>query len=81
MFYRWINGIVGDRNSSHDEKAEIGNIFFAPSVERVFIILLTRITLWDNIAMSIFKSENSCATSSGLESYFKNIKHLTGKFS
>lgn len=79
--YRWIYEIIGDRNSSHDEKALIGNIFFAPSVERIFTILLTRIPLWGNIAMSIFRSENACATSSGLESYFKNIKHLTGKVS
>lgn len=75
---RWINEIISEINIRNDEGATIENAYFAPSLERILILILTRIPLWSNIMVKTFKSKNLCATSSGLESYFKNLKHLTG---
>lgn len=78
IFFRWINEILSELNICNDDPPSIENLYYAPRIERMCILILSRIPLWSNVMMAVFKSEKICATSSGLESYFKNIKHLTG---
>lgn len=60
------------------EKGDIENTYYAPHLEQLFTVILTRTPLWSNIMMAVFNSTNVCASSSGLESYFKNLKRFTG---
>lgn len=78
IFFRWIKEIISKLPNDLGEQANIENAYYAPHLEKIFILILTRIPLWTNIMMTVFQTESACATSSGLESYFKNLKHLTG---
>lgn len=74
--YHWLNIaknsiVIIDRKEKY-----IDNLYYSPKLERTFILILTRITLWSNIMLNTFDSQNYCPTSSGLESEFKNIKQL-----
>lgn len=72
--------IISELNISNDEQTKVVNAYHAPRIERILIVILTRITLWSNIMVPVFKSENVCATSSGLESYYKGLKNLIGRY-
>lgn len=81
--FRWIMEILSNQDFDAQNKEmieQIDNLYYAPNLEQSFILILTRIPLWSNIMMDAFGSKNECATSSGLESYFKNFKNHTGTF-
>lgn len=80
----WINSIyeaaVQRLHDRGNPSKCVDNLFYtsSPSSIRFILRTLCRIPLWSNIMNGKFKSENDCATSSGSESEFKNIKRLLG---
>lgn len=49
MFSSWIIEIISGLNVSNDEQTKIENAYYAPRLERILIVILTRISLWSNI--------------------------------
>lgn len=78
----WINSIYESAaQRCHDQSNSskcVENLFYTSSQGsiRFFLRTLCRIPLWSNIMNGKFKSGSDCATSSGSESEFKNIKKL-----
>lgn len=52
------------------------NLYYSPDLEPYFIYIFVRFPLWTNIMCSKFRSTLMTATSSAIESEFKNMKKL-----
>lgn len=79
--YKWIfngyeNAAADVRNNK--EKATFENVYYIENqdIHDYLIELFATIPLWSNIMVDSFQSPNCTATSSGLESQFKNLKSL-----
>lgn len=80
-FTIWFDAIV-DAETVHsdlNEKTDYENIYYLPNFVGCFRKLVLRLPLWSNVMfsyMSKVSQSTDVATSSNVESYFKNIKTL-----
>lgn len=76
--YIWVQDIlkaipINDQGlDESDEKSY--NAFYAPKYVKYLTRTFVRMPLWSNLMVSKFKSKNICATSSTVESAFKDIQ-------
>lgn len=55
------------------------NVYYFPPFIPTLRRIILRLPLWSNLSCSYFDSENKAPSSSGIESYFKTLKHLVFK--
>lgn len=77
--YTWIRGLIqsisiAECNLDGSGNAGSFNAFYAPQYRKYLTRTFVRMPLWSNIMIRNFGSRNDCATSSQVESIFKDIK-------
>lgn len=78
-FINWFNSIVDDVRKKNPILENNVNKYYYPPFVTTFRRILTKLPLWSNLATTLFESENKAPSSSGIESYFKTLKHLVFK--
>lgn len=77
-FLSWFDSIVLKEKIYADlsDTSDYFNVFFLPSFIRCFRRLLEKLPLWSNVMIYYYKKQCDVPSSSNVESYFKNVKHL-----
>lgn len=80
-FTLWFDKVIDAIKSKNQEKniKHNNNTYYFPLFIPTFRRLLLKLPLWSNLMCPIFPSENKAPSSSGIESYFKTLKHLVFK--
>lgn len=69
----WLTSII--QSSYKNEKSIHENLYYSPDDVKYYSLLFSKICLWSNVMNSKFKSTTTVATSSDVESSFKNLKY------
>lgn len=74
----WFDKIVATEKLHSDisDETDHDNLHYLPSFIDSLRKIIAKIPLWTNVMVQYFKSPYQTATSSNIESYFKNIKTL-----
>lgn len=78
-FIQWFNNIVQDTKKRNPILKNNKNAYYCPPFITTFRRILMKLPLWSNLLRPLFESENKAPSSSGVESYFKTLKHLVFK--
>lgn len=80
-FMSWFDKLVETIKNKNQSKnvSRNGNSYYFPVFIPTFKRLLFKLPLWSNVLCATFNSENKAPSSSGIEAYFKTLKHLIFK--
>lgn len=78
-FTLWFDSLVETTKRMNQITNNNKNPYYYPPFIPTFKRILWKLPLWSNLLCPLFESENKAPSSSGVESHFKDLKHLVFK--